>query len=225
MSGSMDAFGALESMLSERHSCRAFLPEPVSAQTASRLFELGRRTPSWANVQPWHVAAVSGDALRRLTESMAAHAGDRGPDYPFPVSYEGVYQQRRRASGWALYDAVGIERGNRDQSAAQAARNFTFFGAPFTAIISVECGLGVYGVLDCGLYVQTLLLAAQALGLGAIAQAAPASRAAFLHEWLSLPSDRAVLCAVSFGSADINDPANSFRTDRAPTSETVTFYE
>jgi hypothetical protein len=62
---------------------------------------------------------------------------------------------------------------------------------------------------------------AQSLGLSTIAQAAIAMHADFVREFLQIPEDRAVVCAVSFGYADPAHPANGFRTDRADISAAV----
>jgi len=48
-----------------------------------------------------------------------------------------------------------------------------------------------------------------------------ASFAPFLHSHFGIPEDRLILCAVSFGYADMSDPANGFRTARAPVEEIV----
>jgi long-chain acyl-CoA synthetase len=216
---------ALESVLAERWSCRGFRPDPVPRPVVERVLTAAQRTPSWSNVQPWQVSVVSGDALERLRRDMATATEPGGPDFPFPTEFDGVYKDRRRASGWALYDAVGVERGNRDQSKAQAMRNFAFFDAPHAAIITSERVLGTYGAIDCGLYLQTFLLAAHALGLGAIPQAALAGRGAFLRRWLGLPESRVVLFGVSFGYADPDHASATFRTDRASLEDAVTFVD
>lgn len=54
--------------------------------------------------------------------------------------------------------------------AAEMRRNFDFFGAPHALLLSVHEELGAYGLLDCGLFVESFLRAVQAAGLGAIAQ-------------------------------------------------------
>ncbi|MFZ0140221.1 MAG: hypothetical protein WAL70_03985 [Aeromicrobium sp.] len=56
-----------------------------------------------------------------------------------------------RESGWQLYDAVGVAKGDREASALQMLRNFEFFGAPHAAIITTDAELVVYGAIDCGL--------------------------------------------------------------------------
>ena len=76
--------------------------------------------------------------------------------------------------------------------------------------------------MDCGGYVANLLNAAQALGLAAIAQAAIGMYADVAHAELGIPEDRWVVCAVSFGYADPDHPANAFRTERAELGEVVT---
>lgn len=215
------AFAALQQLLEERRSCRGYRPEPVDDATIGALLTAAQRTPSWCNTQPWHVVVTTQAETERLKADMAADER-YGSDLPFPQSYEGVYQERRRASGWALYEAVGVEKGDRAGSAAQTMRNFEFFGAPHVAIVTTTRSLGVYGAIDCGLYVQTFLLAAQALGLGACAQAAIAMRSELLREWCDLDDDRQVVCAIAFGHPDPEHPANGFRTTRAPLTESAT---
>lgn len=219
------AIESLEHLLRERWSCRGFRPEPVPREDVNRVLAAAQRTPSWSNVQPWQVTIVSGDALKRLIAGLADSDAPRGPDFPFPAQFNGVYADRRRASGWKLYEAVGVQRGNREQSAAQAARNFVFFDAPHVAIVTTDRDLGLYGAIDCGLYVQTFLLAAQAFGIAAIPQAALAARAASLRSLLHLGEDRSVVCAISFGYADAGHPSASFRTDRAGLDEAATFID
>lgn len=213
---------ALERVLAERWSCRGYLPEPVDDATLERLLEAARCTPSWCNTQPWRVDVLSGDAARELSAAMLAGLEQGGSDLDFPQAYTGVHRDRRRESGWQLYDAVGIEKGDRDRSFLEGLRNFELFGAPHVAIISAPRELGTYGAIDCGLYVQTFLLAAQALGLGACAQAALAGQSSLLHEHLDIPEDRAVVCGISFGRPDPDHPTASYRTSRAPLAETVT---
>lgn len=79
------------------------------------------------------------------------------------------------APALALYQAVGVERGDREASARQAFENFRFFGPPHVAIITTDAVHGVYGAVDTGLYVGTFLLRGTEPRLGAIPRAALAS--------------------------------------------------
>lgn len=216
---------ALARLLADRWSCRGYLPDPVERPVIEQLLSLAQRTPSWCNTQPWHVHLLSGVAARELSTAMLAGFDRAGSDFPFPTSYTGASRERRRESGWQLYDAVGVERGDREGSFVQGLRNFELFGAPHVAIITTEEELGVYGAVDCGLYVQTFLLAAQSLGLGACAQAALAGQSPLLHEHLDLPEHRRVVCGISFGHPDPDHATATYRTSRASLDEAVTFVD
>ena len=207
----------LERLLADRWSCRGFTDEQVPRDVIERLLTIAQRTPSWCNVQPWELVITSGE------ETLLASFDWAGSDFDFPVSYTGVYQQRRRESGWQLYKAVGVEKGDREASALQMLRNFEFFGAPHAAILTTDADLGVYGAIDCGLYVDSFLLAAQALGLGACAQAALAAGSPFLHEYFEIPETRKVVCGIAFGYPDPDHPTATYRTSRASVDEVVTF--
>ena len=164
--------------------------------------------------------AAETDRLRAALADAMDHTAER-PDIPFPARYAGVYADRRRECGWQLYDAVGVTRGDRAGSQAQMLENFRFFGAPHVAVITTEADLGAYGVLDCGAFVTGFALAAEALDIATIPQAAPAAYAPFLRRFFGLPDTRQVLCVISLGLADKDHPANGFRTTRAPLAEVL----
>ncbi|MFV2216999.1 nitroreductase family protein, partial [Actinomadura sp. LOL_016] len=146
---------------------------------------------------------------------------DLTPDIPMPQQYKGVHLERRRESGWQLYEAVGVARGDREASARQAFKNFELFGAPHAAVITVDADQGPYAVLDTGVYVANFLLAAHSLGLGAIPQAALATYSSFIRDYFAIKDDRSVLLGISFGYPDPDHPANGYRTSRAPLDQAV----
>ncbi|MDK3018156.1 nitroreductase [Pseudodonghicola flavimaris] len=213
----------LDSLMAARYSCRAFRPDPVPRPVIEAIVASARRVPSWCNAQPWQVTLTSGAETEALRGGLMAEAatGAHAPDLPFPESYPGVYRDRRRGCGWQLYEAVGVTKGDRDGSARQNARNFALFDAPHCAILSSPSALGPYGALDCGGFVTGFCLAAQAAGVATIPQAAVASFAPFLHRHFDIPEDRLILCAISFGYAQDDAPANRFRTPRAEVDEIV----
>lgn len=214
----------LEDLLAARRSCRAFRDTPVPRDLLDQLLTLAQRSASWCNTQPWHLTVVEGAALETLRAEFVEYARthESESDFDFPAAYTGEFLARRRECAWQLYESVGIAKGDRVASAVQTLENFRFFGAPAVAVITTESDLGVYGAVDCGVYVGNFLLAAQSLGLGTIAQAALASHAPFLRERLGLPEHRKILLGVSFGFADDNHPANAFRTNRADIASAAT---
>ena len=223
---------ALERLLRERHSCRAFRAERVERATIESIFTLAQRTASWCNSQAWQVTIASGTAVERFREALvdAATGGSKsgigdGSDFPFPMEYTGVYQERRRECGFQLYEAVGVARGDRAAYGRQALENFRLFGAPHVAILTSDPGLGVYGAIDVGGYVQVLLLAMQAHGVAAIPQAALAGYSALVKSLLEIPEERKVVCGVSFGYEDTTHRANNYRTTRAVVDDVVSWVE
>jgi nitroreductase len=217
------AGAGLQELLNRRHSCRAFLPESVPDTVLDSMLEIARRTASWCNTQPWQVTLTSGAGTDRFRRAMqdAARTQAGASDVPFPPDYQGVHLARRRESGFQLYGAVGVARGDRDASAAQALRNFDFFDAPHVLVLTVSKNLGPYALVDCGGWVANFLLAAEAHGVAAIAQAALASHSDLIRGYFKLPDDQAVVCGISLGYCDAAHPANSYRTSRAPLEETV----
>ncbi|GAB3150379.1 nitroreductase [Amycolatopsis stemonae] len=214
-------------LVTERWSCRAYLPDQVPDDVLREMFEIAQQTASWCNTQPWQVHVTKGDATRRFAESLTEHAKthDETPDLGMPSGYHGVYRDRRRAAGYALYASLGITKEDWDARVAQRLKNFEFFGAPHVAIVTTDRDQGTYGAIDCGGYVANLLLAAQSVGVATIPQAAIAMHSGHVRDYLGLPDDRLVVCAVSFGYADTAHPVNRFRTTRAPVDDAVVVIE
>jgi nitroreductase len=218
----------LEDLLAERFSCRAFKPEPVPRATIERILAAAQKTASWCNSQPWRLEIASGLATKRFRDVIYAAASSGRPntgDFPFPREYRGAYLERRRESGFQLYNALGIPRGDKAAYARQALENFNFFGAPHVAIVHTDEALGVYGAIDCGGYVTSFMLAAQALGIATVPQAALAFHSEVVRRHFGLAEDRRVVCGISFGYPDGEHKANSYRTTRAAIADTVTFVD
>ena len=214
----------LAALLRERYSCRGFLPDRLDRAVIKSIVSDARHAPSWCNTQPWKLIVTDGEETQRFRKSLSEHVHDRfedAPDLPFPASYDGVYRERRRECGWQLYQSVGISKGDRAASHRQMLKNFSLFGAPHVAIVTTDKNLGIYGAIDCGLFVQSFLLAAQSRGIGAIPQAAMASQAPFIRDYFGIPDERLVLLGISFGYQDRSDPANEFRTTRQEADDII----
>ena len=218
----------LEQVIRERYSCRQFLPEPVPRLIIEKILDLAQQTPSWCNVQPWQVVLVCGGAVASFRDSLLAHAAGghpSNPDFPFPLRYEGIYRERRKVCGVQLYEALGIGRENREGAERQRLENFRLFDAPHVALITTEEQLGIYGAVDCGLYVANFMLAAKNFDVDSIAQAALASYPDLIRGRFGLALNRKLVCGISFGYADAGHPINQYRTERAPFGEVATWFE
>ncbi|ASM71437.1 MULTISPECIES: nitroreductase family protein [Roseobacteraceae] len=219
----MTHIDTLNAILDARFSCRAFRSDPVDQDTITAIVATAQKVPSWCNAQPWQLTITSGSATDNFREALYAHAMATAPapDLDWPEKYQGVYADRRRACGFQLYNAVGIEKGDRPAAARQMMENYRLFDAPHVALVTAPNELGPYGAMDSGGFVTAFTLAAAALGVATIAQAAIAAHAPMVRDHFDLPEDRNLLCAISFGYADPDHPANSFRTARAPAADVI----
>ncbi len=218
----------VEKLLAARFSCRAFKPDIVPRATIERVLTAAQRTASWCNSQPWQVHILSGGAARTFADVMYKAAGDGAPhvgDFPFPREYRGVYLNRRRESGFQLYGALGIARGDKDAYRKQSLENFRLFGAPHVAIITSDEALGVYGGGRLRRIRQQFHAGRTGRGPCHDSQAALAGHSDVIRDHLNLGEDRRVVCGISFGYPDKAHAANSYRTTRAGLAEAVTFVE
>src|SRR5258707_3808442 len=109
-----ERIGVLEELLGERYSVRAFLPREVPREVIAHVLAVAQRTASWCNSQPWQVVIATGAAkerFRKLIYAEATSGAPEGHDFPPPREYLGAYLQRRRASGFQLYNTLGIVTG------------------------------------------------------------------------------------------------------------------
>jgi nitroreductase len=221
-------YETLGAVLERRYSCRAFKPDPVPDATITDIVRAARRVPSWCNAQPWQVVITKGEATDRFRDKLmnwATSGISATPDLEWPKGYSGAYGERRRTCGFQLYDAVGIERSDRKARGDQMLRNYALFDAPHVAIVHSPAELGGYGAMDTGGFVAGFTLAATALGVATIPQAAIAAYAPQVREHLGIADDRLVLCAISFGYADADAPINRFRTERAEPADIIDWQE
>ena len=126
MSGAQSGMngGLAEQAILTRRAVRAFLPEPVSAETVREILDIAARAPSGTNIQPWHVYVVAGDAKAGLSKAVLA-ARDRGEesaDYDYyPKNWREPYLARRRKVGWDLYGLLGIVKGDKAKLGIESA--------------------------------------------------------------------------------------------------------
>lgn len=199
-----------------RRSVRGFKPEAVDDATLQAIFDTARWAPSNCNVQPWTTHLVSGDRLRKLGAAIGARAqsGAANPDVVMNTVYEGIYRERQVGSAVAVYSAMGIGRDDKAGRIQAFARNLDAFGAPHAAFIFLPETFGLREAADLGGYVQTLLLAMTAHGLGSCAQGALSLYPDVVREELGLEKGQQLMCGISFGFEDTDNPVNNARTDR-----------
>lgn len=213
--------------IGSRFSTRAFLPTPVPRAVIERLLALASRAPSGTNTQPWKVYVLQGASRDSLVAKVCAahdaiHANPavaqeyrEAYDY-YPERWVSPYIDRRRENGWSLYGLLGIAKGEKDKMHAQHQRNFRFFDAPVGLMFTLDRVMGRGSLVDYGMFLQTLMVAARAEGLHTCPQAAWNGFAKIILPHIGAGPDEMLVCGMSLGHADVEAPVNTFHTPREP---------
>jgi nitroreductase len=164
--------------IAARRSIRRFRDEPVPRELLGRILEATCQAPSGKNRQPWRFVVVEGEDDR--TEMIR-------------VLREGI--EAAREAGWDL--------GSSENTASimeQAPVTVFFFNAMNTDEDEGESPFSVVDVQSIGGAIQTMLLAAEDLGLGTLWICDVFYAYDGLRKWLGRTDQ--MVAAVSLGYAD-----------------------
>ena len=219
---------AVARALVSRRSVRAFLPAPVPRSCIEGILALASRAPSGTNCQPWKVRVCTGSVRDALcAELTAAHFGPpelQQEEYAYyPRQWREPYLARRRKLGWDLYGLLGIAKGDREGARRQHARNFDFFGAPVGMFFTLDRDLELGSWLDCGMFIEGVMIAARAYGLHTCPQAAFTPFHRIVRRHLDIPDAEILLCGMALGHIDRSALANQLNTEREPVAGFVRF--
>ena len=221
--------GAVFDAVEGRSAVRGYLDRSVPRPLVERILAAAARAPSGNNSQPWRVHVLTGQARVRLGDvilaARQADPADPAPEYDYyPQEWPEPYSGRRRTNGWELYGLLGIQKGDRVKSRAWHDQNFRFFGAPVGLILTRDRRLGLGALIDLGMFMEGVAVAARGLGLDTCPQAAFAHYHAIIRSELRLAPEDMVICGMSLGYADMSVSANRLHTEREPVSGFATFH-
>ncbi len=211
-----------------RRSIRRFLPEPVPGDVVRAILAAASRAPSGTNTQPWHVHVVTGGARARLSQAVlaAAEAGEQSEEYAYAPSPIGEpYLTRRRRVGFELYRLYGIERSDFAGRRQAMLRNFGFFGAPVGIFFTMDRSLLFGSWLDCGMFMQNVMIVARAYGLETCPQQAWCEYGKVVREHLAIPPDQIIVSGMALGRADRDAPENGLVSERVTVDEFAQFHD
>jgi nitroreductase len=212
-----------------RRSMRVFKPDPVPKADIEWIIETANRAASNGNLQPWKLYVTTGKARQRLSSAILAaiDASDHGPggEYDvYPKEFTPVYDARRKTVGKQLYTLLGVQRGDATGMQKQFRKNFDFFDAPVGMILCVERRMGNGQWIDCGIFLDQLMLLAREKGLHTCPQAAFSRYQHVVRRELKIPDDQVVICGLAVGYADPDVIPNSLVTERAPIQDFTTWF-
>ena len=235
-SNTVNTVNPVDQAIISRVSTRAFLPKAVDRQIITHLLEVASRAPSGTNTQPWKVYVLQGasrdalvskvctvhDAIRANPELGAQYE----EDYPYyPQKWVSPYIERRRENGWGLYGVLGIGKGDRDKMHAQHQRNFRFFDAPVGLVFTIDRVLERGSLLDYGMFLQSIMLAARGQGLHTCPQAGWNDFAKIILPHVGAGADEMLVCCMALGYADESALVNTFHATRVSASDFTTWLE
>jgi nitroreductase len=211
----------------KRKSIRRFLSTPVSPVIVRAILDGAARAPSGTNIQPWKVHVVTGAARERVSRAVleAARSGQRSDEYAYiPSPLKEPYLSRRRSIGFELFRLYGIERTDLEGRKRAALRNFEFFGAPVGLFFAMERYLLEGSWLDCGMFMQNVMILAREYGLETCPQQAWCEYGGIVHKELGLSDDYIMLSGMALGFRAPDAPENTLRSERIPLEEFVEFH-
>ena len=172
---------------------------------------------------------LTGKTKDELTSAMesAFRNGEKGKmDYQYyPLDWQGVYKDRRKACGLQMYSTLKIEREDKQRQMDQWAANYRGFDAPVILLFFMDGVMQTGSFLDYGMFIQSVMLAAQEQGLATCPQAALAEYPQIAKSKLGYADDTVLLCGISMGYEDKDALVNSYRTPREEVSEFTNFFD
>lgn len=217
-----------DEVIKGRRSIRGYLDKPVPQAVIREVLELAIRAPSSMNTQPWHFHVISGEPLNKIragnVERNVAGVPDsrefRGGD-----KYQGVHRDRQIEIAVQLFEAMGIERHDKEKRMDWVLRGFRQFDAPVSIIITFDKAVEGNDIttFDCGAVMNGLVNAAWSRGLGCVINSQGIMQSPVVREHANIPDDQVIMMAVAMGYPDESFPANAVVSRRKSVDEATTF--
>ncbi len=158
-----------------RTTIKQVKPDALPRETIEKLLSAGAQAPNHHKVRPWRFVVLTGDGRKQLGDVMSASFLDRNPGAPA----EGVDKIRALPLRAPVVIAVGADK------------------PADTKIIEVE------NISAASAACQNILLAAHALGLGAIWRTGEWARDAKVKEFFGFAEDQHIVGFIYVGYPDV----------------------
>ncbi len=217
-----------EDALRQRRSVRAFLNKNVEPEKIKAILAAASHTPSGANMQPWQVAVVTGSSKQKLQskieDSFRSEESRKGDFQYYPLTWKHPYKRRRVNCGRQMYNALDIQRKEKQRRFEQWTANYRSFDAPVMLLFFLDSTMQTGAFLDCGMFLQSIMLSAMEYGLSTCTQASLSEFPEIIKENLGYPQDSTLVCGMALGYEDTSAAINSYRTPREEVESFTRFY-
>jgi nitroreductase len=163
-----------------RYSQGEVKPDPVPRQLIEKLLDAAVQAPNHYKVRPWRFVVLTGQGRNKLGEVMAASQQERHPDFPS----EAFDKCRALPLRSPVLIAVGVDKASEPK------------------VLEIE------NVCAAAAACENLLLAAQAMGLGAKWRTGEWARDWRVKEFLGLEADQHIIAFLYIGYPEfVAEPA------------------
>lgn len=216
------------SFAKSRKSVRGFLDKPIPKEVVDEIIETAKWAPSSYNTQTWRIHAVTGEALDKIREGNTKNTLDGVPpqrDFPYKEEYTDKSRQNQIDVAIQLFEAMGIERDDKEKRTDWMLRGFRQFDAPVSLVLTYDKSLEPAAItqFSLGSLAYGIVLAAWERGIGCVINGQGIMQSAVVHEHANIPDDEAIMICIAMGYPDENFKANDVRSTRVDNSEFVKY--
>ena len=217
-----------ETLVQTRRSVRGYQDKPVPREVIEEIIRVAKGAPSSMNTQPWHLYVVTGEPLDKIrkgnTENMVAGIKPQR-DFPTKEAYEGIHRQRQIEIAVQLFEAMGIERDDKEKRTDWVMRGFRQFDAPVSIVLTYDKILEPAAIaqFDLGAISYGICLAAWERGLGTVINGQGVMQTPVVREHAGIPDNHNILTCIAMGYPNDEFSANSVKSRRAGLEDFVHF--
>ena len=211
-----------------RRSIRGYKDKPVSKETITEVLEMAMRAPTSLNTQPWNFYVVTGEPLDKIRAGNVERNLAGVPDtreFRKGPGYEGTHRERQIEIAIQLFQAMGIERHDKEKRQDWVLRGFRQFDAPVSIVVTYDKSIHGSDIapFDCGGVVNSLVNAAWSKGLGCVINSQGIMQSPVVREHAGIPEDQVIMICVAMGWPDESFPANAVVSKRKSVDDGAVF--
>ena len=217
-----------EEVVRSRRSIRGYLDKPVPRELIEEVLEMAMRSPSSMNTQPYHFHVITGEPLDRIrkgnTERILAGEPD-SREFRRGEAFAGKHRDRQIGCAVQLFEAMGIERDDKEKRQDWVLRGFRQFDAPVCIIVTYDKELSGSDdtPFDCGAVTTALVNAAWSRGLGCVINSQGIMQSPVVREHAGIPEDEVIMTCVALGWPDEDFAANAVVSRRRDVADVARF--
>jgi nitroreductase len=204
----------LTEIIGQRKSIRAFRNDPLSREQVEAILDLAIKAPSAINLQPWEFSVVMNEERERLSRRLVKAYREKqiscspGNVKPLPREFT--------ARGVESFEAMKpyLDEMGSDFNRYINEGSCNFYGAPVAIIISIDNSFSKARLVDIGVCLGYLVLAAHNAGLWTCPIGLITAYEEEVKDVLNIAETKDVVIGVALGYPDRDSPINRFASPR-----------